>query len=179
MRRRDGFTLIELLASAVLASLLMVGLVNIVWSIHRDTVQLKSERQSSDSITLLVKQIRDDIQNARGVAIQGNAVTLAGYLSQDKQDLTRTLLPDTVRYELAEIGNRRCLVRTTANGREVVWIGLGRLQIESLEFADSEDKPPVDATAAGLLAMPSILRATMTSESQKVLWRETIYHHEL
>ena len=81
-RRRAGFTLIELVASALLAAMMMVALMNVVWSALRDTRQLKREDLSRSSAVLLAERLRTDFQNARGLSIQGGVVTLRGYLAE-------------------------------------------------------------------------------------------------
>ncbi len=56
-RRRRAFTLIELVASAVLAAMMMIALVNVIWSAARDTRQLRDEQLTRASVTLLIDRL--------------------------------------------------------------------------------------------------------------------------
>ena len=182
-RRRQAFTLIELVASAVLAAMMMIALMNVVWSATRDARMLKKTDAARASTTLLADRLRTDFQNARGITVGGNDVILQGYLSEDPKTSDPTLLPATVQYQIVSVREHRVLLRTV-NGpggskSEPVWIGMGALQIEPLAEVDAEDMLQPDPAAGGLAPMPTSLRVTLTSHDGYLLWREVLHHHEI
>ena len=65
--RHFGFTLIELVASLVLASMMMVALINVVWSALREMNQMQRAEANRFPVTILADQMRHDFINARGV----------------------------------------------------------------------------------------------------------------
>ncbi len=182
-RPRQAFTLIELVASAVLAAMMMVALMNVVWSATRDARQLQDAELARSSVTLLADRLRADFQNARGITTQGGVITLHGYLSEHPNTLDPTHLPATVQYLSAQGGTRRLLIRRavspSGSKSEPVWIGFGSLRIEPLSEPDPDDKLAPDPAAGGLPAMPASLRVTLSGSDGQILWREVLHHHEV
>ena len=176
IRNRTGFTLIELVASAILSVMLMVALMNIVWSTARDTQKLKQDEVTRASVTLLVDRLRVDFQNARGMQFDATGVTLHGFLARDLETLQLTMLPARVRYEVVSMADRRVLVRESASLREPVWFGFGAILITPLVQVDGEDTLTLPETG-GLAPVPASFRVTLTGQNGQVLWREVIDHH--
>lgn len=178
-RSRSGFTLIELVASAVLAALMTVGLMNVVWSTVRESQQLRRSEIIDFPVTQLAERMRTDFQNARGMALQASGVTLHGFLATNRSSREPQLIPGRVRYVRRNIADRGVLVRSEFGGAsEAVWFGFGRLQVEPLTDVQSEDALlPVPETG-GLPEMPPIFRVTLLGDDKKILWREVIHHHE-
>jgi type II secretory pathway pseudopilin PulG len=177
--RRSGFTLIELVASAVLASMMMVGLLSVVWSAVRESNQLRQTETSRFPVTRLVEQMRSDFQNARGMAVDATGVTLHGFLGRDPRTLQPLLIPGHVRYEARRAAGRSILTRTAAGtSAEPVWYGFSALRIEPLAESDPEDEAlPVPETG-GLPEVPLSFRVVMVGDQGQILWREVIHHHE-
>jgi type II secretory pathway pseudopilin PulG len=180
-RTRRGFTLIELVASAVLTAMLTVTLMSVVWSVVRESAQLAKSQIWRAPVTQLVAQMRRDFQNARGMAVTPAGVRLHGFLDQDRRSGDPTLLAGSVHYQTALVADRRVLVRraagVTGSQDAPVWIGIGGLQIEPLEFTEAEDALLGDPMAGGLPPVPGSFRVTMTGDQGHVLWREVIHHH--
>ena len=183
MKRRSAFTLIELIASALLAAMMMVALMNVVWSAARDTRQLTREGLLKSSVSQLAERLRADFQNARGVSLQGGVVTLRGYLAENTQTLETTFQPGAIQYSAASVGAYRALVRTmigpTGAMREVIWVGFGDIQLEALIEAEEEDELAPDPAAGGLPEIPASLRVTLTGQDGRIIWREVLHHHEI
>tara|TARA_R110002049_G_scaffold4601_5_gene32724 strand:+ start:1012747 stop:1013334 length:588 start_codon:yes stop_codon:yes gene_type:complete len=179
-RTRNGFTLIELVASMVLASMMMVALINVVWSALREMNQLQRAESNRFPVTILADQLRQDFINARGILVDVGGVTLHGYLSRNAETDQPALLAGRVRYQLGRGKQAGVLIRseTSSSGSqsEPIWRGVGGIQFESLE-----DFEPGDllrgAETGGLPPAPARFRVTMTGSDGKVLWREVIHHH--
>ena len=182
-RRRQAFTLIELVASAVLAAMMMIALMNVVWSATRDARMLQQADAARASISLLADRLRTDFQNARGITIGNNGVILRGYLSEDPKTSDATLLPATVQYQIVNLRAHQLLLRTISgpggSKNEPVWLGIGSMQIEPLSEVDAEDMLQPDPAAGGLAPMPTSLRVTLTNHDGHLLWREVLHHHEI
>ena len=182
-RRRTAFTLIELVASAVLAAMMMIALMNVVWSATRDARQLRAADLTRSSTTLLTDRLRADFKNARGITTAGGLITLQGYLSENAKTSVAEFLPATVQYASAQAGKHRLLIRRiigpSGSKTEPVWIGFGALQVEPLADVDPQDVEEPDPAAGGLPPLPASLRVTLTSQNGEILWREVLHHHEL
>ncbi len=163
--------------------MMMIALMNVVWSATRDARELKKAEAARASVTLLADRLRSDFQNARGITIGNGGVVLHGYLSEDPATSDLTYLPATVQYQLTGSGKNRLLVRSLNGPQgskiEPIWIGVGSLQIESLSDVDPEDRLLVDPAAGGLPPMPPSLRVTLTGRDGHLLWREVLHRHEI
>ena len=182
-RRRRAFTLIELVASAVLAAMMMIALVNVIWSAARDTRQLRDEQLTRASVTLLIDRLRADLHNARGISFDAGGITLHGFIGEDPTTLGSTLLLATVRYESVRIGEHQALLRRHSEGgrstREPIWIGCRGLKIEPLAEMDPEDADLPDPAAGDLPPIPSSFRVTLLGHKGHILWREVVHHHAI
>ena len=118
-RRRRGFTLIELIASVVLASMMMVALMNIVWSVLREMNRMQAAEANRFPVTILADQIRHDFINSRGVLADANGMTLHGYLDRDAETDQTSMLAGRVRYEIVTSRDSRKLVRTVVSQSDV------------------------------------------------------------
>ncbi|MEM1068734.1 MAG: hypothetical protein AAGG48_03260 [Planctomycetota bacterium] len=176
---RSGLTLIELVAAMVLAAMMMVGLMNIVWSASRDLRQVDSDAASDFPTTLLIEQIRVDLQNARGMQWNAVSVMLHGFVSRDASTRLPLLTEGRVIYRVVATESGSALIREQ-NGqmRDVMWMGVGRILVDSLEQTDPEDSLAPLPEAGGLAAVPSKFRITLTDPRGRILWREVIHHHE-
>lgn len=174
-RTKTGFTLIELVASAVLTTLLMTALVNVVWSSLRESRRLKEQAVSGFSVSYLTQQLRMDFQNARGMAIASDGIALHGFVGGGQAQL-----PGAIQYRIRNSNGRRVLGRISdANGFDPLWIGIGGFQIEPLELSDPEDDLLPSPALGGLPEIPAKFRVTLLGERNQVLWREVIHHHEI
>lgn len=178
--RRNAFTLIELIASIVLASMMMVALMNIVWSVLREMKHVQAAEANRFPVTILADQLRHDFTNARGIIADAQGVTLHGYLDRDPETDQLTLLAGRVRYELARSRQTGILVRrvvTAAGTRsEPVWHGVRSIQFQPLIQAETGDEL-LGAETGGLPPAPSRFRITMLGTDGQILWREVIHHH--
>jgi len=178
-QQQAGFTLIELVASAVLTSIMMTAILGIVWSTLKQTQQLKrSETQQASSVTL-AGQLRIDLQNARGMQIDPNGITLHGFLARDNANRSISLRAGRVRYALRTVNDKRILARASDGGPwEPLWVNFGAISIDPLSFreADNEDLPM--AETGGLPEIPESFRITVRGDNGAIIWREVIQHHE-
>ncbi len=177
--RQAGFTLIELVASAVLASMMMVAIFGIVWSTLQETQQLRKADRRQFPPATLTNQLRLDFQNARGMKVDAQGVTLHGFVARNAKSGESSLTPGRVRYALKQTNDQRLLARTFDGKQwEPLWVGFGAMRIESLEFTEpDEDSPPVVETG-GLPEIPQTFRVTLVDDDNRILWREVIHHHE-
>ena len=176
-----GFTLIELVASLVLASMMMVALINVVWSALREMNQMQRAEANRFPVTILADQMRHDFINARGVLADPRGVTLHGYLGRDGKTDQATMMAGQVRYELAPGPERSSLVRKSVSVGEpkrsqCVWYGVRGISFESFETAEPGDLM-LGAETGGLPPAPTRFRITVTGFDGKILWREVIHHH--
>ncbi len=168
--RRAAFTLIEMVASAVLTSLMMTGLMSIIWATVRESRQLQIAGVDRFTITILADQMRTDFQNCRGIGIAPDGVLLHGFLGPGST-------PGRIAYEIRRVKNRSVLTRTDHHSLELAWFGANRFVIEPLSTADGEDIAPLPETG-GLPEAPPSFRVTLMSESGRVLFREVVHHHD-
>jgi prepilin-type N-terminal cleavage/methylation domain-containing protein len=182
MRNRPqqaGFTLIELVASAVLTSIMMTAIVGIVWSTLKQTQQLKRNETQQVSAVTLAGQLRIDLQNARGMQIEPNGITLHGFLARDNTSRNISLRVGRVRYALRKVNNKRMLARRSDGGPwEPLWIDFGAISIDPLSFREADDDDLPMAETGGLTEIPESFRITVRSDNGTIIWREVIQHHE-
>ncbi len=175
---RNAFTLIELVASAVLTAMMTAGLLSVVWSVVRETSQLREAEASRFPVTCLADQLRSDFQNARGMVVGSGGVTLHGFLGRDGRTLQPLLVAGRVRYEVRNLGGRQVLIRTASgNSSEPVWFGFGALRIEPLAESDPESQVLAEPETGGLPDVPLSFRVTLVGDQGQILWREVIDHH--
>ncbi|MEO1524020.1 MAG: hypothetical protein AAFX06_01225 [Planctomycetota bacterium] len=167
MMRRTGLTLIELLAALILASVMTVALLRIVTLVATETRQLRREQADYVAAGVLADRLREDLINARGMQIERASISLVGFPGKQKA-------AGSVRYVTRSAGGTNVLIRVEGNRRERMWVGVGGLSIDSLEFDDDENRP---ARFAGLPAIGSLLRVTFSDDGGRVLFREVIRHH--
>jgi len=187
-----GFTLIELLAASLLAALMMAAIFGVLTSCFADVRQLEQSRESNPSIGLLREQLRRDIQNATGLQISNGSLTLFGYVATDPALRMPTLARARVDYRLVRVQDELGLVRheqtLAANGlpggnqSEVVWVGLGRLEVIPLGMSDEEESGIASSNTAppdtgGLPPAPPAVRVTLFNASLQPILRDTIVHH--
>lgn len=178
-RQQSGFTLLELVASAVLTSLMMTAILGIVWSTLKQTQQLQRHDTQQASSTTLIQQLRMDLQNARGMQVDPNGITLHGFLARDKASRSVSLSPGRVRYAIRKVKSKRILARTSdGNSWDPVWIDFGAISIDSLSFLEVDDDRLSMAETGGLPEVPESFRITVQSNDGTILWREVIHHHE-
>lgn len=176
---RKAFTLVELIASAVLAAMMMVGLMSVVWSASRDLRDLRSEESSGFPTTLLIDRIRTDFVNARGMQVSSEGIALHGFVGRDPRTREPLWTPARVVYRTVETDSGRVLVRQQADSpAEAIWVGVQGLAVEALEQVDPDDiSMPMPATG-GLPEVPGALRITLVGDRGQTLWREVIRHHD-
>ncbi|MFK8113468.1 MAG: type II secretion system protein J, partial [Rubripirellula sp.] len=134
-RTNAGFTLIELIASAVLTAILMTALLNVVWSVSRESSRLRASETTHFPVTQLAQQLRLDFQNARGMVVQAGGVTLHGFVGAQTQ-----LIPGRVQYATQRVAGRQLLIcRRGKEPADPVWIDFGGLIVEPLESDESDD----------------------------------------
>lgn len=177
-KQQAGFTLIELVASTVLTSIMMTAILGIVWSTLKQTTQLRrNETQQASSVTL-ARQMRIDLQNARGMQIDPNGITLHGFLARDNASRSISLRAGRVRYALRKVNNKRMLARTFDGSTwEPLWIDFGSISIDPLSFREADDDDLPMAETGGLLEIPESFRITVRSDNGTIIWREVIQHH--
>ena len=178
-KHRNAFTLIELVASAVLASMLMAGILSITWSALRESKQLQRTATHDFPPSQLIEQIRLDLQNARGMRIDSAGITLHGFVGRDPATQRPNLTLGQVRYESKDVNGHRVLSRSSDGNRwEPLWFGFGSLTIESLEEVDPDNEILPQAEAGGLPEVSARFRITMTNDQKELLWQEVIHHHD-
>ena len=177
---RSGFTLIELVASAVLASMMMAALMNIVWSVLREMNRMQDAEVNRFPVTILADQMRHDLLNARGALADTAGFTLHGYLDRNAETDQASLMAGRVRYELAGSRQTRTLVRRVVSSAgtrsEPVWYGVSSINFEPLERAEPGDLL-IGAETGGLPPVPGRFRVTILGADGQILWREVIHHH--
>ncbi len=178
-RHRIGFTLIELIASAVLAAMMMVGLMSIVWSASRDLRQYRTSETTTFPTTLMAERLREDFQNSRGMQWNRDEVLLHGFVARNPSTGDSIWREGRVRYRLANTASGRILVRQQM-GRpaEPMWVGVGTLRIESLDQLSPEDALASLPEAGGLPATPTVFRVLLLDPRGRSLLREVIHHGE-
>lgn len=167
MNRRIGLTLIELLAALILASVMTVALLRIVTLVATETRQLRRDQADYVAAGVLADRLREDLVNARAMQVDRSSISLIGFPGEQK-----VFAP--VRYETRKAGATNVLLRREGNRTERMWVGLGGLVIDSLEFDDEEARP---ANIGGIPPIAALLRATMTDSRGRVLFSEVIRHH--
>ena len=187
-KRQDGFTLIELLASSVLTVLLTTALLTVLNSSIQETRQLRADQSRYPSIGLLREQIRRDVYNAQGMQPGANLLVLYGFLATDPLTRMPTLQQAIVTYRLSQRAGDVVLIReeqpigglTPAPGRrDVVWKGVHRFDVRGIGGVAVDDSDlGMAADTGGLPAVPRTLRVVVLDDSQQVLMRETILHHQ-
>jgi prepilin-type N-terminal cleavage/methylation domain-containing protein len=178
-QQQAGFTLIELVASAVLTSIMMTAILGIVWSTLKQTQQLKRNATQQASSVTLAQNLRIDLQNARGMQITPDGITLHGFLARDNASRSTSLRAGRVRYALRKVNNRRMLARKSDGGPwEPLWIDFGAISIEPLSFREADDENLPLAETGGLPEIPESLRITVRSDDGTIIWREIVQHHE-
>ncbi len=178
-RQQSGFTLLELVASAVLTSLMMTAILGIVWSTLKQIQQLQRHDTQQASSTTLIQQLRMDLQNARGMQITPNGITLHGFLARDNANRSISLRAGRVRYALRKVNNKRMLARTSDGGTwEPLWINFGAISIDPLSFREADDDDLPMAETGGLPEIPESFRITVRNNDGTIIWGEVIQHHE-
>jgi hypothetical protein len=177
-RQRLGFTLIELIASAVLAAMMMAGLMSIVWSASRDLRQYRTNEAYASPTTLMVERLRTDFQNSRGMQWAGNEVLLHGFVARDLNTGDVSWKEGRVRYRVVKTANGPLLVRQQMGlPSEPMWVGVGSFRVESLDQLEPEDASAALPEAGGLAATPAVIRVTLLDSRGRLLLREVIHHH--
>lgn len=165
---RIGFTLIEMVVALVLASLMMVGLLQIVSLVSRETNQLRGEQTDYLAIGTLSDRMRADLVNARGMTAGPGAIALAGFVGTEN-------LAGIVRYERSIIDGQPVLLRRSDSGSEICWIGFGGFVYETDEAIDADT--PVAELSGGLPPIPSRFRIGVLDGDGRILIDEVIHHH--
>lgn len=164
---RIGLTLIELVAALILASVMTVALLRIVTMVATETRQLRRDQADYVAAGMLADRLREDITNARSMRFDARTLSLAGFPGHLK-------VFGTVYYETRSIGDRYVLLRREGNRSERMWVGVGALAIQPLEFDEEESRP---TNINGLPPMPALLRVTFSDQTGRVLLSEVIRHH--
>ena len=110
LKKRTGLTLIELMVSALIASILLVGLLGLSARMYAQKKRRSAASTMAQDQTSIYRLIEFDLSNSRFMTFSGSSLELSGYASKSSSGLP-TQVPCTVRYELQELGNHRFLVR--------------------------------------------------------------------
>jgi hypothetical protein len=176
---RHAFTLIELVASALLAAMLMMALLNIAWSAHRESNALRRASAGDFPFAPLADRMRIDFYNARGMLVDAGGVTLHGFVAEHPYSRQPLLLPGRVRYAAHRIGNRTVLTRRWQDrSAEPVWYGFLALRIEPLAEPDPQEDSWSAEETGGLPPVPLSFRVTLLGDHNRILWQEVIHHHD-
>ena len=178
-QQQTGFTLIELVATAVLTSMMMTAILSIVWTTLKQTQQLQRSETQNSSPATLTRQLRMDLQNARGMEVDTEGITLHGFLSRETSNRSVSLGVGRVHYALRKVNSKRILARTVDGGPwEPLWIGFGAMSIDPLTFTEPDEASSPLAETGGLPEIPESFRVTIHNDAGTIIWREVIHHHE-
>ena len=174
--RRCGLTLIELVVAMVLASILMAAVVRIVAVVSRQTAHQKAQQAQGLASGHLMQRMQQELVNARGMVVSATGMQLEGFFGPEQ-------IPDLIRYEVVNVGDRSCLVRRRGTDAQLCWVGFGGFVFQPWETSEGgESTAAVKSGLPGSLSQlprpPARFLFGWRDSDSTVLQQEVICHHE-
>lgn len=179
MKTRDAFTLMELLASAVLSSLLLLGVSSLLRGSFQELRFASDQKKNFPTTDRLSAWIRRDFQNAQAMVASSTEVQLHGFIAVDPDSGTPLHRLATVRYFIRDgvLFRQQQAGRATTRRQPVpMWSGVAGIRVLTIQ-QDEEPSVSLAAARGGLPAMPATVQVELQAENGVPFLSETILHH--
>ncbi len=173
--RACGFTLIEVLVSTVIGVILVVAVLGVLRNL------LRNESMPPPAISsILAEQLRHDFSNAKYFRKTSRGVEILGPVSRSAAgDLLWT--PGSVAFEVRRVneGETGVLTRrdSSPNERgagELLWLGVGGVQVDSFVLDESDLPISPQAKAQGWQPLASSFELSLFDDRGNLWHRESI-----
>ncbi|MEC8557959.1 MAG: prepilin-type N-terminal cleavage/methylation domain-containing protein [Planctomycetota bacterium] len=173
--RACGFTLIEVLVSTVIGVILVVAVLGVLRNL------LRKESMPPPAISsILAEQLRHDFSNAKYFRKTSRGVEILGPVSRSAAgDLLWT--PGSVAFEVRRVneGETGVLTRrdSSPNERgagELLWLGVGGVQVDSFVLDESDLPISPQAKAQGWQPLASSFELSLFDDRGNLWHRESI-----
>ncbi|MEM7557551.1 MAG: prepilin-type N-terminal cleavage/methylation domain-containing protein [Planctomycetota bacterium] len=175
--RGRGFTMIEVLVATVIGTILVVAVLGVLRNL------LRKESMPPPAISsILAEQLRRDFSNAKYFRKTAGGVEISGPVSQTVAgDALWT--PGSVAFEVRRVGEgegqtgvltRRDSSSNERRAGELLWLGVGGIQVDSFVLDESDLPIPPQAKAEGWQPLASSFELSLFDDRGNLWHREAI-----